>query len=151
MARMNLLEAFEEDCRIRGMTSETIRRYASSLGIYKKFMGRKHLDKVDKEMLRKFLAYLREDRKVSQKTIENYFSALSAFYAYLEYENVITNNPIPSFRKRYVPSCRWCIDVEFFLDKEPALENKLKFGLIGCGRISKNHIEARKVWQRKRC
>jgi len=104
MARVDYLKAFEEDCHVRGMTLETTRRYASSLGIYRQFMGRKHLDKADRETLREFLSYLREERKVSQKTIENYFSALSSFYAYLEYEDIITRNPIPNFRTRYIRS-----------------------------------------------
>jgi len=39
---------------------------------------------------------------VSAKTQEMYFITLSSFYEYLEYEEIIEANPIPSFRKRYL-------------------------------------------------
>jgi len=96
-----LIERFLEDCRLQGMTEETVRVYRSCLRIFLAFM-KVPLQKVTREDLREFLRHLREDRKNSQKRIENYFSALSSFYNYLLYENIIDTNPVLPVRKRYV-------------------------------------------------
>ena len=99
-----LLKRFAEDCRLRGMTDESIRRYKSSLRIFLKFLEQKEasLDSVDMEVLRNFLRYLRFERKTKEKTLENYFSALSAFYDYLAFEGLVSSNVILPFRKRYL-------------------------------------------------
>ena len=99
-----LLKSFAEDCRLRGMTDESIRRYKSSLRIFLKFLEQKEasLDSVDIEVLRDFLRYLRFERKAKEKTLENYFSALSAFYDYLAFEGLVSSNVILPFRKRYL-------------------------------------------------
>ena len=99
-----LLKRFAEDCRLRGMTDESIRRYKSSLRIFLKFLEQKEasLDSVDIEVLRDFLRYLRFERKAKEKTLENYFSALSAFYDYLAFEGLVSSNVILPFRKRYL-------------------------------------------------
>ncbi len=105
LTREEIMDKFVEDCKIQGMTEETIRRYKSCLGIYfEDFLDENDYDIFDigKGLLRSFTAYLREERKVKSKTIENYFSALNAFYDFLKYEEYIDNNPIVPFRKRYL-------------------------------------------------
>ena len=99
-----LLKSFAEDCRLRGMTDESIRRYKSSLRIFLKFLEQKEasLDSVNMEVLRDFLRYLRFERKAKEKTLENYFSALSAFYDYLAFEGLVSSNVILPFRRRYL-------------------------------------------------
>jgi integrase/recombinase XerD len=57
---------------------------------------------LDRELLRQFLEYLRKTRKVSYNTLKNYFSAPSTLYEFLEYEEYIEKNPVPSVRSRYV-------------------------------------------------
>jgi integrase/recombinase XerD len=52
--------------------------------------------------LKRVLRHLREERNVSSKTIDNYFSALSSFFHYLVEEDIVRKNPIPSFMKRYL-------------------------------------------------
>jgi len=101
---LKLLNGFVEDCRLRGMTDESIRRYRSSLNLFLDFLGRYGVDvqKVDMQLLKGFLYYLRSERLAKQKTIENDFSALSAFYEYLIFEGASLTNSITSFRKRYV-------------------------------------------------
>jgi integrase/recombinase XerD len=100
------ISRFEGDCGIRGISPETTRRYLSSLGIFNQYLESRTLDilLINKDTIRGFLDYLRRERKVSHKTIENYFSALSSFYDFLEYEDYITKNPIASVRKRYIRS-----------------------------------------------
>ena len=99
-----LIEEFCEDCRLRNMTEETIRRYRSSLKIFLNFLSKEKLTikDVDNHTLREFLYYVRFGRRVKQKTVENYFSALATFYDYLTFEGITPTNPILPFRKRYL-------------------------------------------------
>jgi site-specific recombinase XerD len=54
---MALMEEFSKDCKLRGMTAESVRRYVSSLRIFLKFL-RKHginLEEVNVQVLKEFL------------------------------------------------------------------------------------------------
>lgn len=97
-----LTEDFCKDCRLRGMTVESIRRYRSSLGMFADYFNHANLIDVNNQMLEDFLGYLKLERGVKQKTIENNFSALSAFYDYLTYKGITGKNLILPFRKRYL-------------------------------------------------
>lgn len=99
-----LIEGFQSDCRIRGMAKGSIPRYLSVIKIFCGYLdGRKiTLLDVDRDILRDFLEYLRVDRCVSHKTIENYFTVLSSFYEYLAYEGRVDRNPVLPVRKRYL-------------------------------------------------
>jgi len=101
-----LIEGFCEDCRLRNMTSESIRRYKSSLNIFGDFLGSRGvaIREVDRWILRDFLQYIKFDRRVKQKTVENYFSAMSALYDYLTFEELLQVNPVIPFRKRFLRS-----------------------------------------------
>lgn len=101
---MRLINDFMEDCKLRGYSPETIRSHRSNLRTIAKFLNNQMLSftDVDKTVLKDTLEYLRNERKVSQKTLESYFSALSRFYEYLVYEDLHPVNPVPSFRKRYL-------------------------------------------------
>lgn len=100
----DLISQFREDCDVRGMSPESSRRYFSSLRIYAQYLSSRNQDilNVDKNSVKGFLDYLRRERGVGQKTVENYFCALSSFYEFLEYEEYIDKNPINSVRKRYL-------------------------------------------------
>jgi len=82
----------------------TIVNYQSNLRIFSSFLKSKHVRfvDVDYEILRDFLGYLKNDRHDSIKRISNYFSALSSFYDYLVLEGMMTGNPVPPVRKRYL-------------------------------------------------
>ncbi|MEM2241667.1 MAG: phage integrase N-terminal SAM-like domain-containing protein [Candidatus Bathyarchaeia archaeon] len=99
-----LVEGFIRDCRLRGMTEESIRRYVSSLKIFMEFLESRgfSISDVDVKVLRDFLQHVVYERKAKHKTVENYFSALSAFYDYLASEGYITSNIVLPFRKRYL-------------------------------------------------
>ncbi|AGK62126.1 Site-specific recombinase XerD [Archaeoglobus sulfaticallidus PM70-1] len=103
LMQTSFLEAFREDCISRGMTSESIRRYISCLRIFLKWLDERNVDVkgVDKFVLRDFLSYLRS-KGLKQKTLENYFSAISSFYDFLLYEGVVKGNPVNPVRKRYL-------------------------------------------------
>jgi site-specific recombinase XerD len=97
-----LIEDFCKDCRLRGMTVESIRRYQSSLNMFADYFNKANLTEVNMPMLKDFLGYLKFERAVKQKTIENDFSALSSFYDYLVFEEITNQNTILPFRRRYL-------------------------------------------------
>ena len=99
-----LLEGFCEDCRLRGMSDESVSRYRSILRMFLTFLGERNVraDRIDPHILRDFLRYLKFERGAKHKTMENYFSALSAFYDYLAFEGLTGRNPILPFRRRYL-------------------------------------------------
>lgn len=99
-----LIKRFKEDCQMRGMSPESLRRYVSNLKIFNEYLEANGLDmlSVDRNVLRSFLDYLKRVRGVSQKTQEMYFTAISSFFEYLVYENYADNNPVNPVRKRYL-------------------------------------------------
>jgi len=99
-----LIRQYREDCEIRGMSPESMRRYISSLKIYNQYLLERHLDllNVDRNILRSFLEYLRKERNVGLNTIGNYFTSMAMFYEFLEYEGYVDKNPVHSVRKRYI-------------------------------------------------
>jgi integrase/recombinase XerD len=101
-----LVEEFGYDCLLRNMTAESVRRYKSCLLIFGDFLSDRGatIREVDRWVLREFLQYVRFDRRVKEKTVENYFSAMSAFYDYLIFEELLQMNPVSPFRKRYLRS-----------------------------------------------
>ena len=104
-AQNKFIERFADDCELRGMSLSTIERYVSSIKAFSNYIesrGYSFVDAADREVLRDFLDHLRRDRRLSQKTIENSFTALSSFYEYLEYEGHVDKNPVGSVRKRYI-------------------------------------------------
>jgi integrase/recombinase XerD len=100
----DLIKRFEEDCRLRTLTDETFRRYVSSVRVYSDFLVQKEHQILNPDIsaLKDFLGYLRFERRVKAKTIENHFSGVSAFYDYLLYSEQVTTNIVPPFRKRYL-------------------------------------------------
>jgi integrase/recombinase XerD len=102
----DLIRDFLADCGLRGMTRESVYGYGCCLRIFMDFLRRRgiHILEVDKDVLRSFLSYLKDDRKLSLKRVENYFTALSSFYEYLVYEGFVGFNPVLPVRKRYIRS-----------------------------------------------
>ena len=97
-----LIEKFCEDCKLRGMTPESIRRYKSSLKQFAQYFDHATLINLNNKMLEDYLSYLKFERQVKHKTIENNFSALSAFYDYLAFHGFTDRNLVLLFRKRYL-------------------------------------------------
>lgn len=99
-----LIQGFLDDCRLRNLSSESIRSYKSNLRIMSQFLKELgySLLNLDKRALKAVLGYLIEKRQVSSKTVDNYFCALSSFYHYLVYEDLTETNPVLPFGKRYL-------------------------------------------------
>lgn len=99
-----LIGDFLADCQLRGMTLETMVNYRSNLRIFTSFLKKRRLDvrEVDFRTLREFLGYLKNGRQNSMKRIANYFSAISSFFDYIVVEGLVSGNPVPPIRKRYL-------------------------------------------------
>jgi integrase/recombinase XerD len=99
-----LIDAFCEDCQLRGLSNESIRRYRSCLEQFAKqlVITDCDLEQVNKQVLKEYLKYLKQVRKIKHRTIEINFSAISSFYEYLVSEEHVNKNIILPFRKRYL-------------------------------------------------
>jgi len=100
----NLTEDFLKDCKIRGMSPRSLPGYKSALKMYGIYLQANKLNilQADRDSLRGFIEYMRDDRQVSQRTLAATFSVLSSFYEYLVYEDRISLNPVLPVRKRYL-------------------------------------------------
>ncbi len=99
-----LLRRFREDCLLRRMTPETIRSYVSYLRSILRFLEARNrtCPDITQEDLKAILAHILHDRGLRPKTLQAYFSALSSFCDFLQYEGLMAANPVPPFRKRYL-------------------------------------------------
>ena len=94
-----MIDAFLQDCKIRGRTKRSLESYKS---VIKEFLYHyPQPEKVDKRDLRDYLEHL-QGRDLHIATLKTYFSALSAFYDFLIYEERAQVNPILPFRQRYL-------------------------------------------------
>ena len=57
------------------------------------------LKTVDKETLKSYLGYLKDERRLKKKSIRLAFTALASFYDFLEDEKLVTSNPVRSMTK----------------------------------------------------
>jgi len=138
---MDLISRYLADCEDRGMAPGSLPRYRSAMNIFVAYMGDKDLKEASKEDLIGFIRWLRKDREASQKTIENYFSTLSSFYKFLEFEGIIAANPVPPIRERYLrrykdngdSHARKLISVEDaarMIRAEPDIRNKAMLAIL---------------------
>lgn len=103
-----LISSYEKHCHRQGKTKKSIENYMSAINIFHKFLKQMktsflNVDGMEnKEILELFLDYLKDERKVSFSRIKVYFSALSHFYDYLEYNEYIKKNIVLTVRKMYV-------------------------------------------------
>src|SRR5512137_2048267 len=103
MDQMNsdLLEGFCQDCQMRNIKNiETYRIYIKQ---YLELLASKsrNANSADKSDLKDFLSSLRQ-RGLKQASIEKAFTALSSFYVYMVDEDLISSNPVTSFKRRYL-------------------------------------------------
>jgi integrase/recombinase XerD len=99
-----LIADFVKDCALRGMSPRSIPHYGYIPKVFKGYLESKNaiFEDVDKDHLRGFIEYLRTEKKVSGKTVENYFAVLSTFYDYLAFEGIVPSNPVLPIRRRYL-------------------------------------------------
>ena len=87
----DLIYRFIEDCKLRGLSSNSVESYKYILNNIVNFLSECKLSLLylDNITLKKILRYLKEERRLNNKTIENYFSVISSLYQFHIYENMI--------------------------------------------------------------
>ncbi|OPX80451.1 MAG: putative tyrosine recombinase XerC-like protein [Methanosaeta sp. PtaB.Bin039] len=95
---MDLLDAYQADCRLRGMSEATIYQYVRSLA---RFIDKYDPMKVGRSELQEYIADLRESG-IKYGTMSNYLKALSGFYEWLVFEGRLKENPVRPVRRRYL-------------------------------------------------
>lgn len=96
---MEVLYKFLDDCTLRGRTKRTVEGYQSSIKEFLEYFPEP--EHVTKYELRDYLGSL-QNRNLRVSTIKGYFSAVSSFYEFLIYEEMVQANPILPFRQRYL-------------------------------------------------
>jgi Site-specific recombinase XerD len=102
MGRVNYIQQFQEDCRVRGLAKDTCESYPAYVQALAKFVQPKTLLEANKNDLKSYLSYLRLERKLRQTSIERMFSAIATYYDYLIEEDLVPTNPVRSVQKRYL-------------------------------------------------
>ena len=98
-----LIKDFLNDCKLRHMSDYSIPGYKSSLNLFQRFISEKGHDllTIDRKILQDYIEYLQK-KGINYKTMKNRFSTYNSFYDYCVYENLIENNIIQSFQRRYL-------------------------------------------------
>ena len=94
---MTLIDDFVADCQLRGI------RYPKTAIYYIRDFATtcEDLQNANRADLKRYLAVLR-GRNLKQSSIMKAYNHLSGFYEYLVDEELVTVNPVASFRKRYL-------------------------------------------------
>ncbi|VVB69301.1 Tyrosine recombinase XerA [uncultured archaeon] len=134
MAMDQLIEDYLKDCQSRGMAAGSMPRYRSVLKIYRQYLEERGaaILAVDNAILIGFIDHLRA-RKARDKTLKNYFSAISSFYEYLVFSGAISVNPVIPVRKRYLKS---------YKDNHDGQERKL-ISIEDMGRMINSEMDIR--------
>lgn len=104
----DLLDEFLVDAQLQGLTEGTLGTYRSQLEYFLNWLDKDPLE-VDKSDLKPYLAHLTQERTANDgstglkpSTLNGIFSAINSFYKFLTYEGYVQENPVPSFRDRYL-------------------------------------------------
>jgi len=101
-----LIIAYERDCRLQGLTKATISSRGYALHNFARFVESQgvHILDVGREDIRAWVEEVRINRGRSTATAKNNLTNISGFYEYLVFEGLVSTNPVPSVRKRYLKS-----------------------------------------------
>lgn len=105
MNSSELIQSFNHDMEIRGMTPDSRSRYIWCLENFAAFLegSNKDLLAVSKSDLRGYVEALKR-RDLSTKTVGLYLAALSSFYDFVVFDEMLQANPVKAVRKRYLAS-----------------------------------------------
>lgn len=107
------LVLFQKDCQDRQLSTETIRRYRSSVKLYLVYLASRQVTPTtaDKHVLHDYVSQ-RLSQGIDRKTLEKDLSAISALYEYFVFEDYVMKNPVPGVRKRYLRKYKVGTDVD---------------------------------------
>ena len=89
---MGLVRKFIATKKLEGKSERTLRRYQPELEKLVYFLDKK-LYEVSSYDLRLYLSFYKEQRKISNRTLENMRKTISTFFGWLHDEGVISQNP----------------------------------------------------------
>lgn len=98
---------FRKDCLNRNLTPKTAKGYGSMVDDYLQFTQpflfcKKTNYQAWKPSLIQYHNWLKNDKGLTYKTIKTRFTALNNYFEFLFDEDIISLNPVPQFRSRYV-------------------------------------------------
>jgi integrase/recombinase XerD len=101
-----LISSYEHDCRLQGLTRTTIKTRVYDLGNFSRFLETEgvHILDVGRDDIRDWIEELKINRKRTTVTTKNNLTSITGFYEYLVFEDLVSTNPVPSVRKRYMKS-----------------------------------------------
>ena len=147
-----IVEGYLKDCKVRGMSPRTMPGYKSALKMFRLYLDQINVDILDvnRDVLKGFLEHIRE-KQLTQRSLESNFSVLSSFYEYLNYEGMVSKNPVSEVRKRYLRSYkdngsnheRKLISVEDMakmINSEMNIRNKVIITLLAKTGIRRNEL-----------
>jgi len=103
MSNEKVLAKMEKDIYLRGLSDSTLYGYSKSIAIFLDYCG-KPADKLTESDVRKFLVYLKEDRKLTNGTINCYISAIRFLFE-LTLEKPLSQRKVPKFKyNRAIPT-----------------------------------------------
>ena len=99
----DLLAAFKTDMQRRKLSNTTISGYNNILKNYNKFLQSRNVEPqaVTRQDLKAYLDLL-IDQDLSYKTVSCRFGAISNFYDFLVFEEMLSANPVRAVQKRYL-------------------------------------------------
>jgi integrase/recombinase XerD len=99
-----LIKEYENDCRLQGLTKDTIEIRGYAIRNFARFLESKdiHILDVDHDDIRAWVEELRINRHRTLETTKKNLGYIGGFYDYLIFENLVSSNPVPIIRKRYL-------------------------------------------------
>jgi len=97
-AKPSLLDALEQEMRLRGYSQKTIKAYKSCLRAFIRYVAPEHPKSVSVEKVREFLLHLIEEKEYAPSTVNQVINALRFMYVVL-YKTGMTLEEIPRPRR----------------------------------------------------
>jgi integrase/recombinase XerD len=103
LALDRVVDRFLRNCAIKGMTERSVKGHYYNLKNFSNYIEGIGVSivEVDKDVLESYLEHLRLDRGLTMRTAERHFSALSSFYEYLVFKDIIPINPVLPVRRQF--------------------------------------------------
>ena len=105
MTNKQLLNKMKNDMRMRNFSHYTYDSYLGKTKDIMKYFGEKKLEDVTTEELRRFLLkYLKDERKLGDRSI-NYYNSVIIFIYEVTLDKVLNKKQIPMRKQK---KCVWC-------------------------------------------
>jgi len=101
-----LISAYERDCRLQKLAKTTISIRGYTLRNFARFLEVQgvHILDVGRDDIRAWVEEFRINRGRTTDSTKSNLTCISGFYDYLVFESLVSTNPVPIVRKRYLNS-----------------------------------------------